>query len=319
MNRDDRTETDSSLERSCPGACPGGLIQVSDPHRLRIPTPVDPDHLEIDDELEPPVEFVGDWIPLVGDHPSDATITAEGDQLFVLDFYPRAGIAHRQKCRTRHLTHNVSDEQATPNFIHNILDPDEDVGRGDRARADFYKLARSNELNLFVTLTYEDQLDDSHRYPSACDDMFTLYVRRVRKKLGSFPWLEVLEYGADNYRLHHHVLFPATVDPEVVSEKWTYGHVVLITLPDIDAIGKTAGYMSEHFTDSEQMRPRRNRYRTGRLLYREKPVRIIGTLDEIEKRLRGLLPEGINFQQWLSQHPYSSGGYSWNREIVRYQ
>ena len=313
MNRDDRTETDSSLERSCPGASPGGLVQVSDPHPSRIPTPVEPDHLEISDDLEPVPHFVGNWVPLVGDHPGAPVITTDGEQLLVLDFYPQAGIAYRQKCRTRHLTSTVSHEQATPNFTNNNFEPDENVGRGARAKADFYKLARSNELNLFVTLTYEDQPDDLHRYPSACDDMFTLYMRRVRKKLGSVPWLEVLEYGDENYRLHHHVLFPATVDPAVVSEKWTYGHVVQKTLPDTDAIGKTARYMSEHFTDSEQMRPRRNRYRAGRALYRERPLRIIGTREEVEKRLRELLPEGTDIKSWLSGHPYSSGGYSWNR------
>ena len=196
-----------------------------------------------------------------------------------------------------------------------IFDPDEDVGRGARARADFYKLARSNELNLFVTLTYEDQPDDLQRYPSSCDEMFTLYIRRLRKKLGSVPWLEVLEYGDENYRLHHHVLFPATVDPTVVSDKWTYGDVVSKTLPDIDAIGRTARYMSKHFLDCERMRPRRNRYRAGRTLYREEPIRVIGTWDDIELELRSRIPEGSDLEPWASQHPYSSGGYTWNRLV----
>ena len=306
---------DPDLEHATPGVSPGALVQILDVSIGRIPTQSDFSLFIYEDELEPPLEFVGDWIPLVGDHPSDATITADGEQLFILDLYPRAGIAYRQKCRTRHLTGSASDEQATPNFFYNNFDPDEDVGRGARAKADFYKLARSNELNLFVTLTYEDQADDLHRYPSACDGMFTLYIRRVRKKLGSVPWLEVLEYGDENYRLHHHVLFPATVDPSVVSDKWTYGHVVLKTLPDLDAIGKTAGYLSEHFIDSEHMRPRRNRYRAGRTLYRERPIRIIGTREKVEQRLRELLPEGTDIKHWMATHPYSSGGYSWNRPV----
>ena len=120
MNRDDRIETDSSLERSCPGAYPGGLVQVSDPHIPRIPTPVEPDHLEISDDLEPVPQFVGNWVPLVGDHPGAPVITADGEQLYVLDIYTRAGIANRVRFHARHLTGTVTSEQATPNFVHNI-------------------------------------------------------------------------------------------------------------------------------------------------------------------------------------------------------
>ena len=315
MNRDDRAETDSSLERSCPGACPGGLVQVSDPHLLRIPTPVEHDHLEISDDLEPIPHFVGNWVPLVGDQPGAPVITTDGEQLFVLDIYTRAGIANRLKCRTRHLPREAALQRATPNFINNIFAPEDSVGRGSRARSDFIKLARSNDLNIFVTLSYVDQEDDLHRYPSACDDMFTLFIRRIRKYVGSFSWLEVLEYGDESYRLHHHALLPESIGEQVISEKWNFGTTVVKPLPDTEAIGKTASYMSKHFLDPEPMRPRRNRYRAGRRLYREKPIRVIGTWDDIELELRSRIPEGSDLEPWASQHPYSSGGYTWNRLV----
>ena len=300
------------------GVCPGGLVQRSNATPSSLSPTEELLHLGLSDELGPFPEFLGDWVALIGDAPGDPVVTSDGEQLYVLDVYPHAAIAQRHKCRTRHLQSTSSLQQATPNFVHNVFDPEVDVGRGPRAKAELIKLARSNELNLFVTLDYADQPDDLHRYPSACDDMYTLFMRRIRKQTGSFPWIEVMEYGDENYRLHHHALLPDSIDIDLISAKWTYGTAVCKHLPDLDAISSVADYMAEHFTDNPAMRPRRNRYRASKKLYREKPIRYIGTREQVERALKEMLPEDTDLRSWLSEHPYSSGGYIWNREIEKH-
>jgi hypothetical protein len=307
--------TEQSLVSEPIRGCPGGLVQRSNAAPSSLPPPEQLLHLGISVELGPFPEFLGDWVALVGDAPGDPVVTSDGEQLYVLVVYLGAGMAQRHKCRTRDLQSTSSTEQATPNFINNIAHPEEDVGRGPRAKAEIIKLARSNELNLFVSLDYADQPDDLHRYPSACDNMFTLFMRRIRKQTGGVPWIEVMEYGDENYRLHHHVLLPTSIDTDLISAKWTYGTAVCRHLPDLDAIGSVAMYMGKQFNDNQSMRPRRNRYRASRKLDREKPIRLIGTRDEVETALIEMLPEGTNPRGWLSEHPYSAGGYTWNRPI----
>lgn len=303
------------LEQATPGVSPGGLVQPSEIESLPIGTPVDGHHLGNTDDVGPlDVHYVGDWSALVGDSPNAQAVTSDGELLFVLDVYLDAGVARRHRCRTRHLGFTVTRNQATPNF-NNIIYSSESEGRGSRARNDVITLARGNKLSIFATFDYEDQPDNLHKYPSACHEMFGLFLRRLRRTCGTFPWIEVLEYGDENYRLHHHALFPEEIPVILLQDKWPHGLVVVSRLPDTESIGAKASYMAKHFDDDIWHRPEPNRYRIAKAIKRERPLRLIGTRQQIENELRNQLPNQTALKEWTADHPFSSGGYSWNKPV----
>jgi hypothetical protein len=273
-------------------------------------------HLGNTDELGPlDIRLVGSWSPLISENPGDVVVSTDGEVMYILDVYSDAAIARRHKCRTRHLGRYNGTQLTTPNFNHIMSDPIDRESRGARARNDVITMARSNSLSLFVSLDYEDQPDGRNEYPSGCDEMFGLFLRRLRRSVGPFPWIEVLEIGDVNNRLHHHVLMSDKTDEALIDDKWSFGHSDVKRLNNLDSIGSCAFYMTKTFEKPEVERPRRARYRVARCIYREQPIRLIGSRDEIENEIRRLVPQGVHLKEWHSEHPFSHGGYTWDRPV----
>lgn len=309
-------ELDPHLEQATPGAYPGGLVQEPKIVNSQIGTPTGAVHLGYIDDLGPTeVHFVGSWTPLVLDEPEGVVVNTDGEVMFVLDVYLNAGVARRHKCRTRHISSTLCSQLATPNFNHIMRYPVDREGRGRRARNDVITLARSNKLSVFVSLDYADMENGQHEDACACDHMFGLFLRRLRRVIRPLSWIEVLEYGVVNGRLHHHVLLSPGVDDDLIHAKWTFGQAVIKHLNDLSAIGKTASYMTEDFEEPEVERPRRSRYRVARNIHRERPIRFIGSRDDLKAELLRHVPRGTKLKAWESTHQHSDGGFTWNQPV----
>jgi len=305
-----------NLELSGMGVYPGRLVQ--DPEEQTVPTgtPQQLLHLGNSDEQGPSeVRIVGDWQPIHTVFYDGQALTSNGELLYVLDVYPRAATARRHRCRLNHLVGDDQPHAATPNFISTYSLEEEHQGRGSRARADLILLARTNELSTFVTLDYQDHPDGFHRLPQYCQHELTNFLRRIRNAVGPVAWVEVLEYGEENYRLHHHLLMNKGIPISVINQKWTNGTAVTSRLRTLNGIGKKAAYLAKRFDDTAMMRPRWKRYRNSHNLIREQPIRLIGTRYDIESALQENFAQRTTIKEWQSKHSFSAGGYQWDRPI----
>lgn len=130
----------------------------------------------------------------------------------------------------------------------------------DNDRLAVRRLARTLNCNyshrdLLVTLTYSDEGigmlagSTAEEKREAAEHQGTLWLRRLRRKMGGAPLRSVLvtsdmdgETG-ELVRLHHHVVLPAAVSWDAMQALWTMGDVDIRQLRQQDDLTPVAVYM----------------------------------------------------------------------------
>lgn len=115
--------------------------------------------------------------------------------------------------------------------------------------------SRCYDFSSFVTLTCDDEHYNSvFRFGKLCRRPYQLFLKRLRKRIGSFRYILCGEYGARTGRAHYHLIIfgrkfvDSFVNDDytfcasrVISECWPYGH---ITVDDVcsERLAYVCGY-----------------------------------------------------------------------------
>lgn len=126
--------------------------------------------------------------------------------------------------------------------------------------------ARDHEASCWSTLTY----DDDHLPPTLQKLHVSVFLRRLRKKLGTkVRFLACGEYGELTYRPHYHaILYGVPEGHPAVQHCWPHGFAQTHTLRD-EAIAYVVGYVSKKLGTKEEAEERVDP-RTGEV-YRFQP------------------------------------------------
>lgn len=214
---------------------------------------------------------------------SGQCIDSNGEILYYATISPDAGRAVLQNAQARHF----GPTQSRPPSGNRSAEF-EDRSRGYRDRRFMIDYAVVNSMCCSTTLTYEGPAPLAHD----CAQHFTNWLRRIRRH-GVCPWIEVLEAGEVNGRLHHHVLLPEDLTSTI---EWPHGLAYVDELEDVQSIRRTATYMSNSFFLPADERPRRRRYRRSiRAGINPTVEHFVGTLHQIEQQLEEL---GVDSPDW---------------------
>lgn len=160
--------------------------------------------------------------------------------------------------------------------------------RSITARRTFIDFAVANQLSRMFTLTYRTA-------PNAPVDALTTFdkfIRRLRRQHPQLVWLQVVERGARNHRLHHHLLTTTDLDHQLTHRTWSQGRVHLADRNTLFGIREQAGYLCKNFDRPASDRIGTRRYRRSRNGISPQPEHHLVTAAELELLLAETAPDG---------------------------
>ncbi|MEM9200720.1 MAG: hypothetical protein AAGC53_03635 [Actinomycetota bacterium] len=116
----------------------------------------------------------------------------------------------------------------------------EEVARcgASRARHRVTRYVTANRLDQFLTLTAAEAVSRSTLLK-----LVQATIRRLRRRLGGFPWLFVPE---ESPRLHAHLFVPHRI-ASPVEDNWPHGYVDRQRLASLDDLRAASLYVTKHF------------------------------------------------------------------------
>ena len=230
-------------------------------------------------------------------------ISDTGERLLYVVFHPEAGRATVQNAQRRHLesvdldVHQGHDVAAYPPSVSQSRDL-----RSARTVIDF---AVANHLVRHFILTYAAEPDTT----TTAAHEFEKFIRRTRRKCGQFSWVQVLERGNSNDRLHHHLMAGRGLRSRDVEKLWGHGFVLHKQVRTVTGIRKTAGYLCKTFRTPESDRLGRHRYRVSRHGVRSRARGMVVTEAEYQAIIEQIAPDGsYNWypSEQVAFHEYST-------------
>jgi len=236
-----------------------------------------------------------------------------GERLLYVVFHPEAGRATVQNAQRRHLG-NV-DLIPQQNHALTAYPPSVSQSRDLRSARTVIDFAVANHLVRHFILTYEEQPDTT---VTAARE-FEKFIRRTRRKCGQFAWVQVLERGELNDRLHHHLMAGGGLRPGDVETLWGNGFVLHKQLRKVTGIRTTAGYLCKTFRTPECDRLGSHRYRVSRHGVRPRARGMVVTEAEYRAIIEQLAPAGS--YDWYPDDPVAFHEYStlWDPYINVYK
>jgi len=227
-------------------------------------------------------------------------VCATGERLLYVVFRPEAGRASVQNAQLRHLDPEGSG--LSPRGVEFASSTGQ--SRDSRSARSVIDFAVTIRLTRHYTLTYADEPDT----PGGGAHEFEKFVRRARRSHGPFPWVQVVERGEDNGRLHHHVLTIDSLARRAVSNLWGNGHVLHSRARTASGIRRMAGYLCKTFRTPPDDRLGAHRYRVSRYGMRPKAYGMVVTEAELQTMLCQLASGGS--YPWYPSEPVPFHEYS---------
>ena len=184
--------------------------------------------------------------------------------------------------------------------------------RGRRARKGVIDFAAANNLRRSMTLSYADEPDSV----DASEHEFSLFVRRLQRRIPEPVWLQVTQRGKRHGRLHHHMLVTPDISKQLITETWQRGRVWQYTRSTIRGLRQQAGYLCADFDLPADKRLQDNRYRRSRTGITPTRQAFIIRQSELNDFIASLTPDG-HHDSWYPPpgtryHEYTA---SWDPHI----
>ena len=180
--------------------------------------------------------------------------------------------------------------------------------RSITARRSFIDFAVANQLSRMFTLTYRI----APNAPGDALSTFDKFIRRLRRQHPQLVWLQVVQRGARNHRLHHHLLTTTNLDRQLIQHTWARGRIHLQDRNSFYGIRQQAGYLCKDFElpASERIGPRR--YRRSRNGISPQPEHHYVTAAELDLLLADTAPDG--YEKWYppAGTPFHEWTAYWN-------
>jgi len=205
------------------------------------------------------------------------------DQVFDVVIYREAGRATIQRTRQQTVT------AVEPNIRHPLVTgrPYQNT-RPFTARRKFIDFAVANQLSRMFTLTYRTAPDA----PVDAITTFDKFIRRLRLQHPQLVWLQVVQRGARNHRLHHHLLTTTDLDRRLIQHTWARGRIHLQDRNSFYGIRQQAGYLCKDFELAASERIGTRRYRRSRNGISPQPEHHYVTAAELDLLLADTAPDG---------------------------